>query len=83
MANREMPLTIPERFAKTEINDLRIGDVRAIAKLNGLDPVDLAIQIYEPRCRKCGCTQQDCRQCIKRTGSPCCWVEADLCSACV
>lgn len=33
-------------------------------------------------CRKCGCTDNDCRQCIERTGEPCSWVAADLCSAC-
>jgi len=37
----------------------------------------------ERRCRKCGCTNDDCRGCIERTGQPCHWVEADLCSACV
>lgn len=34
------------------------------------------------RCRVCGCTDADCRQCIARTGQPCRWVESDLCSAC-
>lgn len=34
-------------------------------------------------CRVCGCTTNDCRQCIAATGSPCHWVEPDLCSACV
>jgi len=34
-------------------------------------------------CRVCGCTDNDCRKCIKKTGSPCHWVETDLCSACV
>ena len=33
-------------------------------------------------CRVCGCTDADCRQCIARTGIPCTWVKADLCSAC-
>lgn len=33
-------------------------------------------------CRVCGCTDADCRQCIERTGQPCHWVAADLCSAC-
>lgn len=33
-------------------------------------------------CRICGCTNDDCRQCIERTGYPCSWVEVDLCSAC-
>jgi len=34
------------------------------------------------RCRVCGCTDDDCRQCIAKTGSPCYWIEPDLCSAC-
>jgi hypothetical protein len=34
------------------------------------------------RCRICGCTDDDCHQCIEKTGEPCYWVEFDLCSAC-
>lgn len=38
---------------------------------------------YEVRtCRVCGCTDNDCSQCIEKTGRPCHWVEHDLCSAC-
>ena len=33
-------------------------------------------------CRVCGCTDNDCSQCIAITGEPCHWVEADLCSRC-
>jgi len=35
-------------------------------------------------CRVCGCTDQDCRQCIRKTGRPCHWVDRSrtLCSAC-
>jgi hypothetical protein len=33
-------------------------------------------------CRVCGCTEDDCSGCIERTGEPCYWVTADLCSAC-
>jgi hypothetical protein len=33
-------------------------------------------------CRACGCTDDDCRGCIERTGEPCHWVAEDLCSAC-
>jgi hypothetical protein len=33
-------------------------------------------------CRACGCTDDDCRQCIQRIGRPCSWVAEDLCSAC-
>jgi hypothetical protein len=42
----------------------------------------------EPWCRVCGCTEDDCSNCIERTGQPCSWVErrdaglANLCSAC-
>lgn len=34
------------------------------------------------KCRVCGCTQENCSQCIEKTGEPCHWVEDDLCSAC-
>lgn len=33
-------------------------------------------------CRICGCTDADCTACMKATGSPCWWIEPDLCSAC-
>jgi hypothetical protein len=36
----------------------------------------------ERKCRVCGCTDDDCSQCIEKTGKPCHWVEPDLCSAC-
>lgn len=36
----------------------------------------------ERACRVCGCTELNCSGCIERTGEPCFWVEADLCSAC-
>lgn len=34
------------------------------------------------QCRLCGCTDENCAQCVIRTGEPCSWVEPDLCSAC-
>ena len=36
-------------------------------------------------CRICGCTDDDCEECIKDTGRPCYWVKEipPLCSACV
>lgn len=39
--------------------------------------------VDERKCRVCGCTDTDCRQCIEKTGAPCHWVEDDLCSACI
>jgi hypothetical protein len=45
---------------------------------------DCDIATEKPRrCRICGCTDNDCSQCIEKTGEPCHWVEQDLCSACV
>jgi ParB/RepB/Spo0J family partition protein len=34
------------------------------------------------KCRVCGCTDDDCSQCVATSGEPCHWVEDDLCSAC-
>jgi hypothetical protein len=34
------------------------------------------------QCVKCGCTDDDCTQCVERTGKPCFWVRDNLCSAC-
>jgi hypothetical protein len=39
--------------------------------------------LVHPTCRVCGCSDEDCRGCISRTGDACHWVEHDLCSACV
>ena len=34
------------------------------------------------KCKKCGCTDEDCSQCIAKTGGPCHWVAPNKCSAC-
>lgn len=41
-----------------------------------------ADQVNLTACRECGCTDDDCSNCIERNGMPCHWVETDLCSAC-
>lgn len=33
-------------------------------------------------CRICGCTDDNCSQCIEAQGYPCSWAEPDLCSRC-
>jgi hypothetical protein len=53
---------------------LDLGDARQ----RGLPLVASMIR----KCRVCGCTDNDCRQCIAKTGGPCIWVTPDLCSAC-
>lgn len=41
------------------------------------------IEITAPRtCRVCRCTEDDCSQCVEKTGEPCYWVAPGLCSAC-
>lgn len=37
---------------------------------------------FQPACRVCGCTDDNCEQCIEATGEACHWVEDDLCSRC-
>lgn len=44
----------------------------------------------EARCRECGCTDLDCRECVERTGEPCSWIQerrnhpdGPICSACL
>jgi hypothetical protein len=58
-----------ENSEKTEVVDQGEGPV--------FDPPKLRT------CRVCGCTDGNCDQCVAKTGKPCHWVEADLCSACV
>ncbi len=34
------------------------------------------------KCENCGCTDNDCRQCIEAQGRPCYWVAPGKCSRC-
>lgn len=34
------------------------------------------------KCRVCGCTDNDCIQCIEAQGFPCKWTGEDICSRC-
>ena len=38
--------------------------------------------VKKRKCKVCGCTDDDCRQCIEAQGFACYWVEPDLCSRC-
>lgn len=42
----------------------------------------VGLRLMDRKCRVCGCTDDDCRQCIEAQGFPCEWVEEDLCSRC-
>ncbi|MDD5081747.1 MAG: hypothetical protein PHU08_00095 [Dehalococcoidales bacterium] len=90
-------IDIPDKDGKTEASQLYApGAVYcitptskeiaiAVAATSRPEPVSRwELQLPEPvrRCRVCGCTENNA--CIdRRTGEPCHWVEADLCSNCV
>ena len=44
--------------------------------------VELTEKPAYSHCHQCGCTQEDCSQCIEATGEPCTWVTPYLCSRC-
>jgi len=54
------------------------------AKAFGVDVAKIVDAAAPPvrSCRVCGCTEDDCSGCVKKTGAPCTWVGKDLCSAC-
>jgi PRTRC genetic system protein E len=64
-----------------------LEDIKSINKEidKGIEELQEMISEDQPvrKCRVCGCTDSDCRQCIEKTGEPCYWVDDDLCSACV
>lgn len=67
--------------------DVAMAWIEALRKIPGMDKVWKAVDFAFGdsdgwTCRQCGCTDADCSQCIKASGSPCHWVEPDLCSRC-
>ncbi len=67
--------------------DVALAWVEAMRKIPGMDKVWAAVDFAfgdsdQWICRECGCTDDDCSQCIEATGKPCHWVEPDLCSRC-
>lgn len=69
-----------ETHLRSRQNDKDIFDLERVAMFLEASRPWLA---KERTCRVCGCTELNCAECIERTGVPCHWVEADLCSACV
>lgn len=64
---------------------IRVGYLRVIVTGDGLRALaqeGFAVDELPPRCRVCGCTDDNCSACVERTGDACYWVEPDLCSAC-
>lgn len=63
------------------IKSLQLNEVTICSCPPGT-PGHFPVTLVERSCRVCGCTDEDCSQCIEKTGAPCYWVEHDLCSAC-
>lgn len=64
------------------VTAFEIGHIPVVPVWHGNEGVTWIRPEDQRSCRGCGCTDQDCSQCIARTGRPCTWIEADLCSAC-
>lgn len=68
--------------------EITAGEIRLMVsqfEVEEMERLDLqAREREERRCRVCGCTEADCRQCIAAQGYPCCWVpgEPNLCTRC-
>lgn len=66
-----------------EAAEWHVARVRLFDQVNAELLAAQGSDIFDVRaCRSCGCTDADCSECIAVTGSPCWWVEYDLCSRC-
>lgn len=59
-----------------------VGKVPAEILNNPTNSDSIEMDIPFNVCRECGCTDDDCSECIEAQGEPCHWVEPDLCSRC-
>jgi hypothetical protein len=69
--------------AENENRESRIEDSGSSGSI--LDPPSSILAHAEGVCVFCGCTEENCQQCIDRTGAPCFWANAarTFCSACL
>lgn len=77
----------PEEIDDAIMDHLRIAKVEkqefSVTVSESPESPESPEETKERKCRVCGCTEENCSQCIEKTGGPCHWVEEDLCSACV
>lgn len=77
------------------MNNIEIEKTIVFKAINDLEEIVFSLtSLYKSRlmqekktqsiqsCHICGCTDDDCHQCIEATGSPCYWAQDDLCSRC-
>jgi len=58
------------------------GAEKTAKEVPPMTPADAGVAGTPGICRLCGCTDEDCSECVEETGEPCTWVEPDLCSRC-
>lgn len=68
---------IKKTFELTDRNILLMG--WAWSSWKDRNPTDTSQQV----CKVCGCTDDNCDQCVDASGEACYWVESDLCSRCL
>jgi ParB/RepB/Spo0J family partition protein len=75
---------IPKELrAGADLFEIPVAAIRAAAYAK--HGVEVEKEARYGTCRVCGCTDEDCEQCIDKTGEPCTWVDEThtLCSACL
>jgi hypothetical protein len=77
-----LPVEI-NKYLNRQILKLRVNEVAHISDAIEFDMPTMVECMLMRRCRECGCTDNNCSQCIEKIGSACRWVDEDLCSACV
>jgi hypothetical protein len=65
------------RLLSRDIMKVSIDKLVPVANHYGLDSRIFLMEVIKLRCRVCGCTDDDCSQCIEKTGGPCTWVEEE------
>lgn len=66
----------------TDYPDLSPTDIQKIGHYLEAGTPTLKFRLIGEACKVCGCTDNDCSQCIEATGVPCYWVAPGLCSRC-
>jgi len=77
----EEEIPVPKSWALLDKKPIARKEGRTLEKMIGKGKTS-SIRNPKGKCRVCGCTDDDCKKCIEKTGEPCHWVEPDLCSRC-
>lgn len=79
---KEVAKKFKPSILKRDIGKIGLDLIQTVASEVNMELMEMVELMRLPRCRVCGCTDNDCSKCIKKTGVPCFWIDTDLCSAC-